>query len=113
MGEPHDSKFLIVSSPNAPPTPGSTTTPAPAPTPVGPCIQPNVLYDSKKDGNNLLDGSSRTVADSTACQELCYETDGCVCFSHRKSLGHCWLMPQCAHAEDDDRYDSGTAQCAT
>lgn len=114
--EPHDSALLVVTSPSpapAPPTPTPTPpAPTPTPTPVGPCIQPNVLYDSQKDGNDLLDGTSRSVADSTACQELCYETDGCVCFSHRKSLGHCWLMTQCQLAEKNDLYDSGTAVCS-
>jgi alpha-galactosidase len=108
--DPHDSEFLIVSSMQAPPV--ASTTMAPTPSPVGPCIQPNILYDSKKQGNTLLDGKSRTVTDSTACQELCYETDGCVCFSHRKSLGHCWLMTECKLPEDNELYDSGTATCA-
>merc|ERR1711953_195339 len=110
----HDSAMLVVtsSSPAPAPAPTPAPTPAPPPTPLGPCIQPNILYDSHKDGNTLLDGTSRTVADSTACQELCYEIDGCVCFSHRKSLGHCWLMTECQHAEDNDLYDSGTAVCA-
>merc|ERR1712157_347331 len=79
---PHDSAFFVVSSTSGPPQPPTPTPmPSPAPTPVGPCVQPNILFDSHKDGNTLLDGRSRTVADSTACQELCYETDGCVCFS--------------------------------
>merc|ERR1712185_295390 len=106
--------MLVVtsSSPAPAPAPTPAPTPAPPPTPLGPCIQPNILYDSHKDGNTLLDGTSRTVADSTACQELCYETDGCVCFSHRKSLGHCWLMTQCQLAETNTLYDSGTAVCA-
>lgn len=98
------------------PTPTPTPTPpgpTPGPPPVGPCIQPNILHDSHKDGNTLLDGNSRSVANSTACQELCSETDGCVCFSHRKSLGHCWLMSQCQQAENNDLYDSGTAVCFT
>merc|ERR1711998_412934 len=94
------------------PSPSPVPGPTPAPSPPGPCIQPNILYDSRKDGNTLLDGRSRSVADSTACQELCYETDGCVCFSHRKSLGHCWLMTSCQHAEDNELYDSVTAVCA-
>jgi len=116
--EPHDSALLVVTSSSPAPAPGPTPTPtppapSPSPTPVGPCIQPNILYASQKDGNDLLDSQTRTVADSTACQELCYETDGCVCFSHRKSLGHCWLMTQCQHAEDNDLYDSGTAVCST
>lgn len=110
---PHDSALLVVSSSSKAPVPTPTPGPVPTPTPpLGPCIQPNILYDSHKDGNTLLDGKSRSVVDSTACQELCYETDGCICFSHRKSLGHCWLMTECQHAEDNDLYDSGTAVCA-
>lgn len=109
--EPHDSAFFVVSSSSKPTPPTPTPTPAPAPTPVGPCVTPDVLYDSHKDGNTLLDGRSRDVSDSTACQELCYETNGCVCFSHRKSLGHCWLMTECQHAEDNNQYDSGWATC--
>jgi len=111
---PHDSSLLVVASSSSAPGPAPTPAPVPSPppSPLGPCVQPNVLYDSHKDGNTLLDGKFRAVADSTACQELCYETDGCVCFSHRKSLGHCWLMTACQHAEDNDLYDSGTAVCA-
>merc|ERR1712046_402374 len=111
---PHDSALLIATStlPAPAPAPTPVPTPSPSPSPLGPCIQPNILYDSHTDGNTLLDGKSRAVADSTACQEMCYETDGCVCFSHRKSLGHCWLMTECQHAEDNDLYDSGTAVCS-
>merc|ERR1712113_551638 len=111
---PHDSALFIVDSRAKPSPPSPTPTPMPPPpSPVGPCVTPNVLYDSHKDGNTLLDGQYRQVSDSTACQELCYETDGCVCFSHRKSLGHCWLMTECKHAEDDDKYDSGWATCTS
>merc|ERR1711920_661863 len=111
--------LFVVGSPMKPPpaptpapTPAPMPTPAPAPTPVGPCVTPNILYDSHKDGNTLLDGQAQQVSDSTGCQELCYETDGCVCFSHRKSLGHCWLMTECKSPEDNNLDDSGTATCA-
>merc|ERR1712154_351573 len=120
---PHDSAFFVVASPSeAPPAPmpapsptpapSPLPTPAPAPTPVGPCIQSNTLYDSHKDGNVLLDRQYKPVRDSTACQQLCHATDDCVCFSHRKSLGHCWLMTSCQHAQEDSAYDSGWASCS-
>jgi len=110
--EPHDSEFVIVSSQQVPPTPAPTTTPAvPTPSP-SPCVEPNILYDSHKVGNTLLDGQFRAATDSTVCQELCHTTDGCVCFSHRKSLGHCWLMTSCKLPENNTLYDSGTAVCA-
>ena len=102
---PHDSALYVVTSPSPPAPP-----PAPAP-PAGHCVTPNVLYDSKLAGNQLLDGKVRLASNSSACQEICHATPRCVCFSHRKSLDHCWLHLQCQHPEHSTLYDSGTAVC--
>ena len=85
----------------------STATATAPPPPPG----PNVLYDSHKVGNRLLDGKQRLASNSSVCQEICRATHGCVCFSHRKSLHHCWLHLQCEHPEHDVLFDSGTATC--
>ena len=106
--EPHDSALFVVTSPVPPPPPPSP--PAPAP-PAGHCVTPNVLYDSKLAGNQLLDGKVRLASNSSGCQEICHATERCVCFSHRKSLDHCWLHLQCQHPEHNTLYDSGTAVC--
>ena len=58
-----------------------------------------------------MDDKVRLANNSSACQEICHATQRCVCFSHRKSLGHCWLHLQCQHPEANGRYDSGTAVC--
>merc|ERR1712043_20982 len=97
--------------PPTPPAPPAPPGPTPSPTPAGSCITPNILYDSHKAGNVLLDRQYHSASNSTACQALCHATDACVCFSHRKSLGHCWLMASCQRPEANEMYDSGEANC--
>ena len=116
LQQPHDSALFVVSSASAAPPAPPPTPPVPPPPPgpappTGHCITPNVLYDSRKAGNGLLDDKQRLASNSTVCQEICHATHGCVCFSHRKSLHHCWLHVQCEHPEHDELFDSGTVVC--
>ena len=123
LQEPHDSALFVVSSasaapPQPPPTPPAPPPPPPLPPPppgpappAGKCITPNVLYDSHKAGNRLLDGKQRLASNSSVCQEICRATHGCVCFSHRKSLHHCWLHLQCEHPEHDALSSRTTTTC--
>lgn len=102
--EPHDSGFFVAQCSGAP-------TPAPSPPPAPACLEPGVLYDSHVTGNDKLYGSFRQASNASECQVLCEGADGCSCFTHRISLGHCWLMKSCQIAERDDRYISGPAVC--
>jgi hypothetical protein len=103
--EPHASAFYSVSCLS--PTPS----PAPSPSPSSDCLSSGVRYDSHKAGNvNLLD-NYRQAASGEDCQAICQQESGCVCFTHRISTGHCWLMTACETPENDDKYISGPAAC--
>lgn len=102
--EPHASDFFVASC-NTP------LPPAPTPSPGPTCLQDNVLFDSHKTGNTKLVSNYKSAKDGLECQQICHATDGCKCFTHRKSTGHCWLMSSCQISETDSRYVSGPATC--
>jgi len=103
---PHASHFFVASCSNLAPVP----TP-PAPTPGSDCLEHAVRYDSHKAGNTNLLSNYMLAADGPSCQQICRNSTGCKCFTHRISTGHCWLMTSCQTPEDDDRYVSGPASC--
>eukprot|EP01062_Namystynia_karyoxenos_P077770 TRINITY_DN78_c0_g1_i1.p1 TRINITY_DN78_c0_g1~~TRINITY_DN78_c0_g1_i1.p1 ORF type:complete len:566 (+),score=105.25 TRINITY_DN78_c0_g1_i1:91-1788(+) len=68
-------------------------------------------YNSRREGNMVLEDEPRNMSQAQDCASQCAVTDGCVCFSYNQDNQRCFLMAACKTATTRNSLISGTAGC--